>query len=244
MVGSMSLHLALIVVVVTLIAYDLLLMPELSSSPPLVVKRLDPAETPLLPDATMVTAPTVALVEAADLQDAITDPRWQELVDPAEQLPDPEASALFVQRELMRIVADAERRSAEENLEKLDKLTERLTSISNDKNVGNISNQLNKLLGNQQRAERPADEQVAGEFEFNTAQMHDVKREKDANGKWVYTAVLLDAAGRTFEAPMSAEEGEAMHRTMQLIKSNPLLERVYRSVVMSVMDKVLKGAQP
>jgi hypothetical protein len=30
---------------------------------------------------------------------------------------------------------------------------------------------------------------------------------------------------------------------MQLIKSNPLLERVYRGVVMSMLDSVLKGAQ-
>ena len=249
--GSATLHLLLLAVIVTLIACDLLLLPDATSSQrPLVVtvRHERPLEVALrlesLPEISLEPAAPAELVEAADLQAALSDPRWQALVDPADELPNRDAAEDFVQRELMRIIADAERRSAEENLAKLTALSERLTNISSEKNVGNINTQLNKLLGSEQRADRPATEKIAGEFEFATAQMHDVKRAKDTAGKWTYTVVLLDAAGRTFESPMDPSEGESMYRTMQLIKSNPLLERVYRGVVMSVMDKVLKSSQP
>jgi hypothetical protein len=42
------------------------------------------------------------------------------------------------------------------------------------------------------------------------------------------------------ESEMTAAEGESAYKTFELIKSNPLLERVYRGVVMSLLDKVLK----
>ena len=70
-----------------------------------------------------------------------------------------------------------------------------------------------------------------------------MKREQNDAGEFVYKAILVDSAGRQFASPMSAGDGEQAYRTMQLVKSNPLLEKVYRGVVMSLMDKVLKGAK-
>jgi hypothetical protein len=60
------------------------------------------------------------------------------------------------------------------------------------------------------------------------------------DGKFKYTAVLIDSAGRTQETEMNAAEGESAFKTFELIKQNPLLERVYRGVVMSLLDKMLK----
>ncbi|HTN74441.1 MAG TPA: hypothetical protein VL096_04310 [Pirellulaceae bacterium] len=190
------------------------------------------------------TSSHVRPVDAEELLAGVVDERWWGLVEPIDETSDRDATDDFVHRELMRIAAAAEQRSTDENIEQLSDLSERLTTISSDKNVGDINQQLQKVLGADARATKPAAEQVAGEFDFGSAQLHDVKRVKDEAGKWVYTAVLLDAAGRTFESPMPVSEGESAYRTMQLIKSNPLLERVYRGVVMSVMDKVLKASQP
>ena len=37
---------------------------------------------------------------------------------------------------------------------------------------------------------------------------------------------------------LGIEEGEQLYRTFQLIKKNPLLEKVYRQVVMGLLDKL------
>ena len=52
---------------------------------------------------------------------------------------------------------------------------------------------------------------------------------------------MLDAHGRTLETPLDAAEGERLFGIFELIKSNPLLERVYRGVVLSLLDKLMKA---
>jgi hypothetical protein len=209
-----------------------LVIAAVSEQPPGVASiTIDqqPETGPILPNGQEVLA-------------AISDPRWQELVEPVpeERLA---TSMVFVNTELMRIAREAEQRSAQENLEKLAALGGTLETVSTEKGVDDINSQLNRVLGTEKRADRPADAPVAGEFDFTTAQLHDVLRVKDDSGSFLFTAILVDSAGRKFETPMSASEGETAYRTMQLIKSNPLLERVYRGVVMSMLDSVLKGAQ-
>lgn len=170
----------------------------------------------------------------------MVDPRWQELV---EATPDETHAGSFVSVELMQIMADAERRSPDDNLERLAELSNRLNSVSSEQGVSDINSQLRRVLGAEARAERPAEEVIEGPFDFATAQLHDVLRMDNGQGGFVYTAILVDSAGRKFESPMVASEGETAYRTMQLVKSNPLLEKVYRGVVMSMLDKVLNAAK-
>ena len=47
------------------------------------------------------------------------------------------------------------------------------------------------------------------------------------------------AEGITDEVDIDPETGEQLYRTMRLIKANPLLEKVYRKIVMGIMDSVL-----
>lgn len=185
--------------------------------------------------------PANSLVDGESLLAQLADPRWQDLVEPVDDSQAQKVAGRFVHEELARIVNDSNARSHEVNLQQLAELSERLEEVFTPENVADINNQLNKLLGNEQRADRPAEEQPAGEFDFATAQLHDVQREQNEAGAWIYTATMVDAAGRRFATPMSAAEGEQAYRTMQLIKKNPLLERVYRGVVMSLMDQMLKG---
>jgi hypothetical protein len=182
------------------------------------------------------------VLDAEELLSGISDPRWQELVEPVEGA-HADSASVFVSTQLMRIAREAEQRSADDNLQRLEELSGRLATVSSHENVGDINAQLRKVLRTEERAERPANEPIAGDFDFATAQLHDVLRVQVEDGKFTFTAILVDAEGRKFESPMSQADGGTAYRTMQLIKSNPLLEKVYRGLVMSMLDKMLKAAQ-
>ena len=180
---------------------------------------------------------------ATDLSELIAsadDPRWQEALLEGQNPPKPAAESFqFITSQLLEAIAAAEQRSDEANLERLETLTGALEAGSSAKSVEQLTASLQSWLGTEQRATKPADEPVAGEFDLATAQLHDVVRD-DSSGEVRYTAVLLDAAGRTMESPLTQAEGESVYRVMQLMKENPLLERVYRGVVLSLLDKLLR----
>jgi hypothetical protein len=50
---------------------------------------------------------------------------------------------------------------------------------------------------------------------------------------------MVDAKGVAREVPIDAQTGERLYKTMKMIKSNPLLERVYRNILMGILDQVL-----
>lgn len=150
----------------------------------------------------------------------------------------------FVRSRVDRAVEEAGKLKPDEKLARLDDLSKQLNSVSSPEAVGELTNKLQTFLGGEKRAEKPAEKPVAGPFDYNTAQLHDVRREEKPNGRFKYTATLIDAAGRTMETDMDEAEGESAYKTMQLIKSNPLLEKIYRGVVMGMIDKMLKPAEP
>ncbi|TXT28590.1 MAG: hypothetical protein FD138_2556, partial [Planctomycetota bacterium] len=119
--------------------------------------------------------------------------------------------------------------------------SKRLSQLSSDKSVGEMSEQLRKAFDLSERATQPAagaDE--TARFDPESAQLHDVLKEVNDDGTDRYVAVLLDAQGLTSTIPLSDEEGKKLHRVMQLMKSNPLLERVYRELAMPLLDQLLK----
>jgi len=140
----------------------------------------------------------------------------------------------------MRAIRESEQRSAEENLERLEDLTGTLNAVSDQESVDQLVQGFQKWMGTKPRATKPAEEPDAGEFDPDSAQLHDVTMATADDGTVTYKMVLVDSAGRQFETDLSAEEGEQLHRVFALIKENPLLERIYRGVVMSLMDKMLE----
>src|SRR5688500_5171132 len=104
-------------------------------------------------------------IDADDLLTRMVDPRWQELVEPVAEA-ELEHAGSFVSEELQRVVAEAERRSSADNLEKLAELSERLTSVSSEGAVDDINSQLRRVLQTEERAERPAEKPVEGPFDF------------------------------------------------------------------------------
>lgn len=142
----------------------------------------------------------------------------------------------------------AESLDSEQQFQKLQAASKRLSQLSSDKSVGELSGQLRKVLDLSERATQPAantdetDTDETDRFDAKSAQLHDVLKEVDDDGNDRFVAVLLDAAGRTSKIPLSEDEGKKLHRLMKLIKSNPLLERVYRELAMPLLDQLLKGA--
>lgn len=149
-------------------------------------------------------------------------------------------------RQLARATLEAETKRAEalnpeQQFQKLQAASNRLSQLSSDKSVSEISDQLRKVFDFPQRVTEPvADVAETEQFDSESAQLHDVLKEVSDDGTVRYVAILLDAQGRTEKYPLSEDEGKKLHRLMQLIKSNPLLERVYRELAMPLLDQLLK----
>jgi hypothetical protein len=150
-----------------------------------------------------------------------------------------EVTADMVRERLDEVIAETEPMSEEGKFARLDELSNRLSQVSDEASVDAVAGVLQSLLGTQPRAVQPADEPVAGQFDYDTAQFHDIRRVPTDDGGFRYLTVLLDAEGRTIEVEMSQADGETVYLTMQRVKANPLLEQVYRQIVMPLIDQML-----
>jgi len=136
-------------------------------------------------------------------------------------------------------MAQAEQRSDEDNLDELGKQIERLDELSSEASIDRLSGRFQQWLGTKQRADSPAETPVAGEFDHDSAQLFEVRRQPGPDGSWSYPCVLLDAEGRTMETELKGADGERAYRTMRLLKVSPLAEKVYRQITLPLMDKML-----
>ena len=149
-----------------------------------------------------------------------------------------------VRQQVLASASQAVQATEEENRRRLENMAGKLNRVSSEQTVDEMAAKLQQWLGTSKRAEKPAEGKVAGEFDFDTAQPHNVVREKAEEGGFRYRAVLVDAEGRTFEVELEEAVGESTYRTMQLLKSNPLAELVYRRILMSLVDKIIKEQAP
>jgi hypothetical protein len=163
--------------------------------------------------------------------------------EPAPQRHPADVFAERVRQRLFAAAAEADEASAEENLRRLENLSGKLNRVSSEQTVDEMAVKFHQWLGTKKRAQQPADA-AAGEFDSTTAQYHDVRREKNADGTVRYLAVLVDAEGRTMTVELEEADGESAYRTMQLLKANPLAEMVYRRILMSLLDKVIDDRAP
>lgn len=170
------------------------------------------------------------------------DPRWEGAI--ADQRPaverDPtgqSAESTFIQRQIDRSIETGKRRSGQENLDRLSRLSQQLSQASKSESVDQMANFLGGV--SKARAERPVENPSGKSIDVSTAQLHDVVRTIDGEGRKYYRLILIDAEGITTEVDIDPETGEQLYRTMRLIKANPLLEKVYRKIVMGIMDSVL-----
>ena len=112
---------------------------------------------------------------------------------------------------------------------------------SSDASIDEMTDQFHNWLALSPRAVEPSPSVDDGEFDFDSAQLHDVRRHVDELGEITYIFVLLDAQGRTHEMSLNEEEGKIGYELMQRVKANPLLEKLYRQIVMPLLDRLIQG---
>lgn len=180
---------------------------------------------------------TMASGQAEDETDADRTTETHFIGDPAD------VTAAMVRERLERTVAESDALPQPNKLDKLDALSERLTQVADPQSLRAMSAAMQSYLGIESRAAQPTPEAPGGQFDFDTAQSHDIRREPKPAGGYRYVATLLDADGRTVEVELAEQEGEPIFETMQRIKANPLLEQIYRHIVMPLLDKMMAGVK-
>lgn len=171
------------------------------------------------------------------LRDAKPDAMQQ--LPPADNIPREQIDA-----SLRSAVESTKSISDERKLSELERNLQRLEQVASEQSIEGVGEAIRSAAGLQDRASVPAAETVDGQFDFDSAQFHDVSREMDKNGNWVYRSILLDAKGRTFQVDLTESEGKTAYETMQMVKASPFAETVYRSMVMPMLDKMIPKTAP
>lgn len=147
----------------------------------------------------------------------------------------------FVRSSVDRAAKLASAQSEEDLLARLDQFGDKLGQISSQERMSDLSARFAGWLNTTERAVEPASKPVPGRFNIDSAQIHDVLREVDEAGEPRYVANLIDAEGRLERVPLTEYEGERLYSTFLIIKKHPLLEAVYRDVIMAFLDKLADG---
>lgn len=134
--------------------------------------------------------------------------------------------------------------SEERKLSELERNVRRLEQVASERSITELGEAIRAATGLEERASLPAAPAVGGNFDFDSAQFHDVSRQADEEGKWVYQSILIDSKGRTIEVDLSESEGKTAYETMQMVKASPFAETIYRSMVMPMLDKLIPPVIP
>ncbi|MEE8452695.1 MAG: hypothetical protein V3R99_12295 [Thermoguttaceae bacterium] len=153
--------------------------------------------------------------------------------------PIPRATADQIAAKLAETIDRSEQLTEEDNLDELDEQIRRLEQVASQESIDQLSNRFQGWLKTRPRVTAPAETPIEGHFDLATAQLLEVKRTRDADGEWTYRAVLIDARSRTTEAPMDPAKGARAFRTLQLLKTSPLAESLYRRITLPLLDKML-----
>ncbi|MDO4570595.1 MAG: hypothetical protein Q4D38_09450 [Planctomycetia bacterium] len=218
-----------------------------TTTPPLDATAIDqfapqpPPETKA-PDPNLPSAKVPTQVRE-ELREMVPEASEESLFD---AIAEAEAKEILTQSAASAIEREAEafaQKSNEEQMQRLGTFGSALRRTSSSESLEEISEIVVESQGLAPRALEPAFLPPEGEFDYNSAQVHDCTREKREDGTYQYTAVLFDKAGRSMTLEMTPEEGEPLYRTMRMIKVNPLMEQVYRTMVIPLLDKKLGEAK-
>ncbi len=183
--------------------------------------------------------PPTKATDIADDDRAAKEANRQELRQLADE--PAEVSDQDLRRSVQSQIEQAGKLPDERKLSELESNLKRLDSIADQDSVREVSSAIANSFGldseQYQVKPLPAD----GEFDTESAQISDVNRTRDQEGRWKYELVMVDAEGRQTRVAMGEEEGASLHETFELMKRYPLAHNVYRSVVMPMMQKMLEA---
>ena len=151
--------------------------------------------------------------------------------------PSPDVTSNQVNNTLDRMQQEYEEKPAAEQLGVLEQKAAELEDLASEESIDEIAEKFQQWTNIQPRASAPAEEPIAGEFDFDTGQLHEVRKVDTKDGRMQYLGVLVDARGRSLEVEMNTEEGETAYQTLETLKRFPLANRVYRQIGMALLDQ-------
>jgi len=167
-----------------------------------------------------------------------------------ERMPVAAVTSDKVQDQLREMVQESQELTADQNLERLQGLAQRFDDIGSHQTVDELSRKFQQWWGPRPASvPQPADTlqpdsgSTQAEFDSETALIQDVRRRRDERGDWVYEAVLVDSDGTSQNVPLDADEGQRLHQTLKIVKSSPLVQRIYREITMPIMRRMLQQQQ-
>jgi hypothetical protein len=153
-----------------------------------------------------------------------------------------QVTAKLVHMRLNDALRQQQNAKPDEQLQRIERMGQHLRQFSSTDSLNEISQKFSSWMGYSARASEPATKPPGGEFDYDTAQIHDVIRREQPAGGYRYFAIMLDAQGRTTEIELDANVGETMYQLMQRIHKNPLLGQVYRQIFMPLADQLTRKA--
>ena len=183
-------------------------------------------------------APTAQVSETIHIQGGFTQRSASEIQEVLLEQPSDRQERSRLLQDIRQQMKLAQERGEKDNFERLKQLSAELRRSSTSKTVDEMTEFFNGTFGS--RATEPDAKKADLPFDVSTAQMHDISKTTDDQGVVRYVLVMIDAQGVAREVEIDSENGQRLYKTMQLIKSNPLLEKVYRNILMGILDRVLK----
>lgn len=154
-----------------------------------------------------------------------------------------EVTGQMVDEKLSELIAKSQQRSDAENLERFQRFAQRLEEVSSEQSIDQLASAFQRWLGTTERASEPAGQPPAGPFDFDTAQLYAIRRQRTADGSWRYWSVLVDAEGRVLEVEMDQADGQRLYKLIGRLKAFPLAEKVYRQIAVPLLDKLVRASQ-
>ncbi len=151
----------------------------------------------------------------------------------------PLGSTAVTRQQVEDAILLAQEFTPEEQQNQLDVLSDQLASVSTRESVAEVCNTLMSVLGVEAVRSEPQGDPPPGDFDSASSQISDVRRLELLSGGQSYVCVLTDAEGRRLELELDDIEGPQLFAVMQKIKSNPLLEQIYRSLAMPLLQQKL-----
>ncbi len=161
---------------------------------------------------------------------------------PKPPAPSPEVPAEQIQASIDAQREQFEKLSDERKLSELEKNLKRLEAISSEQSVQEVTAAIAGTLG-LEPGHVPKEDAAEGEFDTETAQLHDVTRTKNEAGRWQYESILVDSQGRTQKVPLTEAEGEPVFEAFQQMKRFPMAAGIYRQVVMPLIQKTIEASE-
>lgn len=179
---------------------------------------------------------------STDAATPVAEARRADPVTASSQLPSTEVPPEQIEASIASQIDAVTTLPDERKLSELEKNLSRLEAIASEESVRDVTTTIAASLGLKPgpvAANQPPD----GPFDSDSAQILDVKREKDSRGQWQYISVLVDAKGRTQEVPLPETEGETAFQTFEQLKQYPIADGIYRQVVMPMIQKMIQASE-